>query len=102
MNPETDNIIPAADQEAPAPVVIEDAAAQEEQAPVPAPAQPPAIIEDAATAAPAPEDKPTAPAQDDPESYVRFHKPYLFEGNYYAGIDLKRVESLSAKDMCEA
>ena len=80
MNPETDNIIPAADQEAPAPVVIEDAA----------------------TAAPAPEDKPTAPAQDDPESYVRFHKPYLFEGNYYAGIDLKRVESLSAKDMCEA
>ena len=102
MNPETDNIIPAADQEAPAPVVIEDAAAQEEQAPVPAPAQPPAIIEDAATAAPAPEDKPTAPAQDDPESYVRFHKPYLFEGNYYAGIDLKRVESLGAKDMCEA
>ena len=85
-----------------APAIIQDAAAQEEQAPVPAPAQPPAIIEDAATAAPAPEDKPTAPAQDDPESYVRFHKPYLFEGNYYAGIDLKRVESLSAKDMCEA
>ena len=104
MNPETDNIIPAADQEAPAPVVIEDAAAQEEQAPVPAPAQPPAIIEDAATVAPAPvqEDKPTTQAQDDPESYVRFHKPYLFEGNYYAGIDLKRVENLSAKDMCEA
>ena len=80
MTPEPDNITPAADQEAPAPVVIEDAA----------------------TAAPAPEDKPTAPAQDDPERYVRFHKPYLFEGNYYAGIDLKRVESLSAKDMCEA
>lgn len=94
MNPETENIIPA-DQEAPAtvPAVIEDAAQE-----VPAPA----IIEDAATAAPAQEDKPTAPATDDPESYVRFHKPYLFEGSYYAGIDLKRVENLSAKDMCEA
>ena len=58
---------------------------------------------DAAQAAPAPEITATTPeATEDPESYVRFHKPYLFEGNYYAGIDLKRVESLSAKDMCEA
>lgn len=64
----------------------------------------PAIIEDAAAAAPAPaqEDKPKAQVQDDPESYVRFHKPYLFEGSYYAGIDLKAIENLSAKDMCEA
>lgn len=66
----------------------------------------PAIIEDASTAAPAPapasEDKPEDPAKDDPESYVRFHKPYFFEGNYYAGIDLKAVENLTAKDMCEA
>ena len=97
MNHETENIIPT-DQEAPAPAVIEDAAVQENQDPAPAPA----IIEDAATAAPAPADKPTAPAQDDPESYVRFHKPYLFEGNLYAGIDLKAIENLSAKDMCEA
>lgn len=106
MNPETENIIPAADQEDPAtvPAVIEDAAQETppivEDAAQEAPA--PAIIEDAATAAPAQGDKHTAQAQDDPESYVRFHKPYLFEGNYYAGIDLKRVENLSAKDMCEA
>lgn len=111
MNPEIENNIPA-EQEAPAPAIIEDAAAQEVQEQTAtlqeqeaAPAQEaPAIIEDAATVAPTPakEDKPTAQAKDDPESYVRFHKPYLFEGNYYAGIDLKKIENLSAKDMCEA
>lgn len=64
----------------------------------------PAIIEDAAAAATTPvqEDKATDPTQEDPESYVRFHKPYFFEGNYYAGIDLKAIEDLTAKDMCEA
>lgn len=95
MNPETENIIPAADQEAPdtVPAVIEDAA---QEAPAPA------IIEDAATAAPAQEDKHTAQPQDDPESYVRFHKPYFFEGSNYAGIDLGGIENLSAKDMIAA
>ena len=66
----------------------------------------PAIIQDASTVVPAPaqEDKPTATATAtaDPESYVRFHKPYYFEGNHYAGIDLKAIEGLTAKDMCEA
>lgn len=64
----------------------------------------PAIIKDAATVAPAqpPEDTTTPEATADPESYVRFHKPYLFEGNHYAGIDLKAIEDLTAKDMCEA
>ena len=64
----------------------------------------PAIIQDAATVAPAqaPEAAPTPEATEDPESYVRFHKPYLFEGNHYAGIDLKAIEDLTAKDMCEA
>ena len=60
------------------------------------------IIQDAAAAAPAQEDKPMDPVQADPESYVRFHKPYLFEGSQYAGIDLKAIENLTAKDMCEA
>ena len=64
----------------------------------------PAIIQDAATVAPAqaPEAAPTPEATEDPESYVRFHKPYFFEGNHYAGIDLKAIENLTAKDMCEA
>ena len=89
MNPETEKIIHDA---------AADAAQEAQEAPAPA------IIEDAATVAhaPAQEDKPTPPVHEDPESYVRFHKPYLFEGNLYAGIDLKRIENLSAKDMCEA
>lgn len=63
----------------------------------------PAIIQDAATVAPAQAPETTTPeATEDPESYVRFHKPYLFEGNHYAGIDLKAIEDLTAKDMCEA
>ena len=63
----------------------------------------PAIIQDAATVAPAQAPETATPeATEDPESYVRFHKPYLFEGNHYAGIDLKAIEDLTAKDMCEA
>lgn len=65
----------------------------------------PAIIRDAATvAAPAQaqETATTPETTEDPESYVRFHKPYFFEGNHYAGIDLKAIENLTAKDMCEA
>ena len=63
----------------------------------------PAIIQDAATVAPAQAPETATPeAREDPESYVRFHKPYLFEGNHYAGIDLKAIEDLTAKDMCEA
>ena len=64
----------------------------------------PAIIQDAATVTPAqaPEAPATPEATEDPESYVRFHKPYFFEGNHYAGIDLKAIENLTAKDMCEA
>lgn len=63
----------------------------------------PAIIQDAATVAPAQAPETDTPeATEDPESYVRFHKPYLFEGNHYAGIDLKAIEDLTAKDMCEA
>lgn len=64
----------------------------------------PAIIQDAATVAPAQaqETATTPEATEDPESYVRFHKPYFFEGNHYAGIDLKAIEDLTAKDMCEA
>lgn len=60
------------------------------------------IIPDAAAVAPAPSNdgKPREAAE--PESYVRFHKPYLFEGNSYAGIDLKAIEGLTAKDMCDA
>lgn len=87
MNPETENIIPAAEAEQEAPV-------QES----------PAIIEDAAAVAPAPvqEDKPDAPAKEDPASYVRFYKPYSFEGSNYAGIDLGGIENLSAKDMIAA
>lgn len=74
-------------QEAPTP----DAEAQEAQG----------IIQDAAVApAPAQITKPKAPA--DPESYVRFSKPHSFDGKNYAGIDLKGIESLSAKDLCEA
>ena len=64
----------------------------------------PAIIQDAATVTPAQATEapppPAAPA--DPERDVRFHKPYFFEGNHYAGIDLKAIEDLTAKDMCEA
>lgn len=64
----------------------------------------PAIIQDAATVTPAqaPEAPATPEATEDLESYVRFHKPYFFEGNHYAGIDLKAIENLTAKDMCEA
>lgn len=64
----------------------------------------PAIIQDAATVTPAQatEATTTPEATEDPESYVRFHKPYFFEGNHYAGIDLKAIEDLTAKDMCEA
>ena len=64
----------------------------------------PAIIQDAATVTPAqaPEAPATPEATGDPENYVRFHKPYFFEGNHYAGIDLKAIEDLTAKDMCEA
>lgn len=64
----------------------------------------PAIIKDAATVAPAQaqETATTPEVTEDPESYVRFHKPYFFEGNHYAGIDLKAIEDLTAKDMCEA
>lgn len=84
MNPETEKITTAE----------QDAATQEA----------PTIIEDAAAAAPAtvPEDKPKEQTPEAPESYVRFHKPYCFEGNHYAGIDLKAIEDLTAKDMCEA
>ena len=64
----------------------------------------PAIIQDAAAVTPAQatEATTTPEATEDPESYVRFHKPYFFEGNHYAGIDLKAIEGLTAKDMCEA
>lgn len=63
----------------------------------------PAIIQDAATVTPAKAPEATTPeATEDPESYVRFHKPYFLEGNHYAGIDLKAIEDLTAKDMCEA
>lgn len=104
MYPETENTTAVdieQDATPEAPAIIEDAAAETEQDATPAA---PAIIEDAAAVAPAPaqEDKPKAPAPADPESYVRFHKPYFFEGNHYAGIDLKAIESLTAKDMCEA
>lgn len=64
----------------------------------------PAIIQDAAAVTPAQatEATTTPEATEDPENYVRFHKPYFFEGNHYAGIDLKAIEDLTAKDMCEA
>ncbi len=64
--------------------------------------QEPPIIQDAAAVAPVPanDGKPRDTAE--PESYVRFHKPYLFEGNSYAGIDFKAIENLTAKDMCDA
>jgi len=60
------------------------------------------VIRDAAAVAPVPvsDGKPGDAAG--PESYVRFHRPYLFEGNSYAGIDLKAIEELTAKDMCDA
>jgi len=61
----------------------------------------PDIIQDAAmVTTPAQDAKPQA--QEDPESYVRFSKPYPFEGKSYAGIDLGGMEQLSAKDMIEA
>ncbi len=79
--------------------------AEQEQAPIPEAPAPEAeaqdIIQDAAVApAPAQTAKPKPP--EDPESYVRFSKPYPFEGKNYAGIDLKGIESLSARDLCEA
>jgi len=77
--------------------------AEQGQAPTPEAEAPEAqdIIQDAAVApAPAQTAKPKTP--EDPESYVRFSKPYTFEGKSYAGIDLKAIEDLSAKDLCEA
>ena len=38
--------------------------------------------------------------EDNPH-YVKFRKPYLFEGNRYDGIDLSGLESLTAQDMLE-
>ena len=38
--------------------------------------------------------------EDNPH-YVKFRKPYLFEGNRYDGIDLSGHESLNAQDMLD-
>ena len=76
-----------------------EAPAQEQEPVQEAPA--PEIIQDAAAAAPAQEATP-ASAPTDPDSYVRFSKPYPFEGNVYAGIDLGGIERITAKDMIEA
>lgn len=85
---------PAPVQEAP----VQGIEGQPDLAPV---QQEPDIIQDAAMApTPAQDAKPQA--QEDPESYVRFSKPYPFEGKNYAGIDLGGMEQLSAKDMIEA
>lgn len=85
------NAVENAAPEAPAPEPVQDTAAPEA----------PEIIRDAATVAPAPEAAP-APAPADPDSYVRFSKPYPFEGSVYAGIDLGGIERITAKDMIEA
>ena len=61
--------------------------------------QEPPITQDAAAVAPVPAVIPMMPGY---MPYVRFHKPYLFEGNSYAGIDFKAIENLTAKDMCDA
>jgi len=82
---------------------IQETTAQSiEGQPDPAPVQQePDIIQDAAVAPTQAQDaKPQA--QEDPESYVRFSKPYSFEKKSYAGIDLSGMEQLSAKDMIEA
>lgn len=63
----------------------------------------PAIIQDAAAVVATAENEPEkALASTDPESYVRFSKPYHFEGSTYAGIDLGGIENITAKDMIEA
>ena len=38
--------------------------------------------------------------EDNPH-YVKFRKPYLFEGERYDGVDLSGLENLSAQDMLE-
>lgn len=60
-------------------------------APVPAPevSAPPAI--------------PTAPVPDgNPDTFVRFSKPYLFEGMNHAGVNLDGMDRITARDMIEA
>lgn len=40
-------------------------------------------------------------ALEDNPLYVKFRKPYLFEGERYDGVDLSGLESLTAQDMLE-
>lgn len=88
------------DPATPDPTIFKDEAPAV-QAPAPV-QEAPAIIQDAAVA-PAPVKTDTAPeAPADPETYVRFSKPYSFEGSVYAGIDLGGIENITAKDMIEA
>ena len=59
------------------------------------------------TAAPKPEDAPTAtPAaahdtEDQEDLVLRFKKPYSFEGETYTEVDLSGLEDLSAADLCK-
>ncbi len=40
--------------------------------------------------------------REDNPLYVKFHKPYLFEGEHYDGIDLSGLERLNTQDMLDA
>lgn len=74
------------------------------------------IVPDTADIAPAP-DYSTAPAPDDsttpaiptapvpagnPDTFVRFSKPYFFEGMNYTGVNLDGMDRITARDMIDA
>ena len=52
--------------------------------------------------APSPSDAARKEADEDKPHYVKFSKPYHFEGERYDGVDLSGMEDLSTQDMLAA